>query len=290
MPADVTLTLAAPAKVNLALSVGGRRDDGLHPIASWFLAVDLADDLTLTRRDATAFDIAFADDAPAPGRVDWPLDRDLAVRAHALLERHIGGRLPVAATLRKRIPAGGGLGGGSSDAAAMLVGLDRLFDLRLGEPVLRELALTLGSDVPFFVGVQHGRRSALVTGVGEALEPAAVEPDIALVLILPELACPTGPVYAAFDAMRPDTGPPDVQRVRRLMAGPLRPEAPFNDLAEPAMRVTPALRAVADRLRAALQWPIHVSGSGSTLFALASDRNHAAQLAAAAQQLGLRTW
>ena len=201
---DRAIELACPAKVNLALSVGPPRpSDGMHPIASWMVALRFGDTLRLARAADTTFDIRFADDAPVPQPVDWPLEKDLAVRAHALVQQHVGRELPVAAALVKRIPTGAGLGGGSSDAAAVIVGLDRLFRLHLSRAAQLGLAARLGSDVPFFVGVHRGDPSAIVHGVGEHLEPAPLARTLHLVLALPgpALACPTGPVYRAFDEL-----------------------------------------------------------------------------------------
>jgi len=167
--------------------------------------------------------------------------------------------------LEKRIPVGGGLGGGSSDAAAMLRGLDTLFGLGLGAERLAELARPLGSDVPFLV--RGG--SAVVEGLGERLQAAAVPVDTHAVLVLPEASCPTGPVYRAFDALRPAASlqPDRVHAMARRAEAPARHE-PFNDLAEPAFAVAGSLRVDQASVQELVQRPVHVSGSGSTLFFL----------------------
>ena len=147
------IALACPAKVNLVLSVGSMTAaSSLHPIVSWMVAVTLFDDLALERADdQTSFDIAFHHDAPVSSRVDWTPEEDLAHRAHLLLESHVGRPLPVQVTLRKRIPTGSGLGGGSSNAAGALIGLNHLLGLGLDGAVLEKLASKLGSDVPFLL-------------------------------------------------------------------------------------------------------------------------------------------
>lgn len=295
-----SLRLACPAKVNLALAVAAPRPDGLHPIASWMVALDFADDLALERLDrddrATAtdaaprFDVAFAPDAPAPREVDWPIENDLACRAHGALESHLGRPLPVAVTLRKRIPTGAGLGGGSSDAAAVLVGLDRLFQLNLGRDALTALAGTLGSDVAFLVDAMLGRPSALVTDTGGELEPAPLREPLHLTLVLPGFGCPTGPVYAAFDRLHPDAPPrPDVERVRRLTGRhPLPPEALFNDLEAPAAAVRGELAALLLSLRDEMRLPARVTGSGSASFVIRPTRGDAEATArAVTQRLGV---
>ncbi|MBX3355707.1 MAG: 4-(cytidine 5'-diphospho)-2-C-methyl-D-erythritol kinase [Phycisphaeraceae bacterium] len=295
-----TITLAAPAKVNLALSVGAPSPahGGLHPISSWMVTVDLVDDLTLTRLEddgLSMYAILWAEDAKRRSEIDWSVTRDLAVRAHQAVEAHVGRQLPIKMKLEKRIPVGGGLGGGSSNAAAMLRGVNELFDLGLDQLTLTRLGASLGSDVPFLV--RGG--SALVEGVGEALEHHAQVPELHMVLVLPEAACPTGPVYGAFDRLRPGADL-DAARVRALartaleaaMPGghegsaraPLDVALPFNDLAAPAFEIAPSLAEDAAEIAEIVERPVHVSGSGSTLFFLCSGRLEAELLAEAVVQ------
>lgn len=270
-----TLQLSCPAKVNLALSVGPPDLAGMHPIASWMVAVNFSDAMTLQKLDAgpSQFDLAFeSDDAKGQplGLVDWPLAKDLCFRAHALLRQRAGRDLPCSLTLRKKIPAGAGLGGGSSNAAAALVGLNRLFELGLDRAALVEISRKLGSDIAFFIGAAEREYSAIVTGIGETLEPAPRKDTIDFVLIFPPFGCPTGPVYKAFDEMARATQSPDLARVRELASSPLiAQDAPFNDLAEPACRVRPQLAELRTQVAAALGLPVHITGSGSTLFVIA---------------------
>lgn len=276
------LRVSCPAKVNLALSVGPPDAAGMHPIASWMVAVNFSDQLTVQRLAAppSAFDIAFepVDEAAnaTTAVVDWPLEKDLTFKAHALLQRRAGRELPIRLTLRKRIPAGAGLGGGSSDAARTLVAVNQLFDLKLDHAMLVELSRELGSDVAFGIAGAHGVSSAIVTGLGDELAPAPRGQVIDLVLILPPFGCPTGAVYKAFDQLHgfspaaTAATPPQVDRVRQLAALATIPQqAPFNDLAEAACLVQPPLREIREQLRSALNLPIHITGSGSTLFVIA---------------------
>jgi 4-diphosphocytidyl-2-C-methyl-D-erythritol kinase len=290
MPGRAALTIPCPAKVNLALSIGAPDParDNLHPIASWMVTLGFGDTLTLRaleNEQQSVFDLRYAEDAPRPEAIDWPLQQDLAFRAHALIERHVGRALPVHATIEKRIPTGAGLGGGSSDAAGMLAGLNRLFDLRLPPARLREIAGQLGSDVVFLTAaLAEDARGALVTGTGEALEPATPRAPLDLVLILPPHHCPTGPVYRAFDALCP-AGRVDQPRVRTLTRQcPLDPASLFNDLAAAAEHVCPPLATLRDSLQNALQQPIHITGSGAVMFTLAASSEHAADLAAMISQ------
>jgi 4-diphosphocytidyl-2-C-methyl-D-erythritol kinase len=273
---------SSPAKVNLALSVSPPNGAGMHEIASWMVTTSFADTLEVKRLAAdrpSRFSIDWHDDARRRTDIDWPIRKDLAVRAHALLEQKLGCTLPIQLRLQKRIPVGGGLGGGSSNAAAMLRALDALFDLRLRAEYLETVSRELGSDVPFLV--RGG--SALVEGTGERLARVAV-PEVHLVLVFPAVACPTGPVYQTFDRMRPDARL-DAPRVRAVLdaadAGALRPDMPFNDLADAACAIAPELSALRARLAAIAESPVHVSGSGSTLFIVCDSAIHAEALAGA---------
>ncbi|MCC6676013.1 MAG: hypothetical protein IT436_02610 [Phycisphaerales bacterium] len=279
-------TFPAHAKVNLALAVGppeppGSARPGWHRIASWMSCIDLADDLTLSRLPdgaASTHSITWAADAPRPTPIDWPSEKDLAIRAHRLLEQHTGRALPIAMQLAKRIPVGGGLGGGSSDAAAMLTGLNRLFELGIGVEELQSLGATLGSDVAFFIDDRWPARPAVVTGFGDRIRrtPAAAAD---LLLVIPPFSCPTAEIYAAYDRL-PDG--PDVRTLNEPMVrslalsaagpGPSLPGALFNTLLPAACRAQPALAGLVDRIAECLCTDTaaparaHLSGSGSCLF------------------------
>lgn len=273
-----TITRPAHAKVNLVLSVGpAQPPKGYHPIASWMAPVTLADEVEVARLgegEQSGYTIAWAPDAPRQTPIDWPLEKDLAVRAHRLMEQHAGRPLPVRMTMRKRIPVGGGLGGGSSDAAAVLLALNELFDLNLAEGALVTLAGLLGSDVAFFVDAATGGgdapRPALVTGLGERVERVDRVPGH-LVLIFPPFGCPTAEVYRAFDtAGKANLREAQVRAVidAAVAAHRVIPAALFNDLAAPAQAVAPRLAEVRIAAREVLRTPVHVTGSGSTLFAV----------------------
>lgn len=293
-----SVTLDAHAKVNLALSVGAPTPPlGYHPIASWMAPVSLHDTLRVEPLPAGAqpvYDLAWAPDAPRPSTIDWPPERDLAVRAHRLLELHHANRpgaLPARLTLRKRIPVGGGLGGGSADAAAALLALDEAFGLGLG-PQLPELGLRLGSDVPFFLDGHHRPpRPALVQGLGQAVERLDFLPG-RLCLVLPGFGCPTAEVYRALDA-GPARTPPDAARVRSLVDQARRdglapPAGIFNDLEAPACAVRPALGQLLAALRGA-GLAAMVTGSGSTVICpqASEDQARAALARAALDRAGI---
>jgi 4-diphosphocytidyl-2-C-methyl-D-erythritol kinase len=282
------LKLFCPAKINLALSVGGPRPgDGYHPICSWMVRVSLGDDLTIERSapsgqplTASGYSIDWADDAPVKSPIDWPVEKDLIVKAHRLVEQRVGRALPVRAVLRKRSPVGAGMGGGSSDGAGMLRGLDELFDLKLSRETMMELAAKLGSDVGFFLGGSSG----VISGVGEKLEDAPLGGQMHLALILPELHCNTRTVYLKFDEVS-KTAVVDDARVWALVresaaqGRSLNAEGPFNDLAEAAFEVEPQLRKLRGVCEYLVGRPVHVTGSGAAMFVVCADAKDSAAVA-----------
>ena len=185
-----TLTLAAPAKINLFLHVTGRRGDGYHTLESLLVLVDLADTVELTVRG----DGAISRSAPLAG---VPERDDLTLRAaHALREAaHV--MRGVAIRVEKRIPQGAGLGGGSSDAASVLLGLNRLWSLRLSRAELMRIGARLGADVPFFLG----DGAALARGTGDVLAPMSV-PACWITLAMPRVHVATASIFASPELTR----------------------------------------------------------------------------------------
>ena len=228
--------------------------------------------------DLSRYAVLWHEKAPQRSEIDWSIRDDLAVRAHLALEEHVGRPLPVQMKLDKRIPVGGGLGGGSSNAAAMLRAVDTLHGLKMSDQALTDIASTLGSDVPFFL---HGG-SALVEGTGASIQPHGTCPKFHAVLVFPKISCPTGAVYRAFDES--SSVPFRCEQVESMVSPTPDAQAFFNDLAAPAMSVAPELAEVHDRVAAVAEVPIHVSGSGSTLFIPCSDALHAGALAAAVHE------
>ncbi|MET0917022.1 MAG: 4-(cytidine 5'-diphospho)-2-C-methyl-D-erythritol kinase, partial [Burkholderiales bacterium] len=178
------LVVSAPAKVNLFLHVTGRRADGYHTLESLFVLIDWSDTLTLEARD----DGAIVRTQPLPG-VD---DRDdLAVRAAQALRDATGVTRGVTIAVDKRIPMGAGLGGGSADAAGVLLALNRLWQLGLPRPALAEIGGRLGADVPFFVGGE----TALARGTGDLLTPVSM-PTLWLALAVPKVRVSTAEIFS----------------------------------------------------------------------------------------------
>ena len=196
-------TYPAPAKLNLFLHVVGRRDDGYHLLQSVFRLIDRADTVHLTLRD----DGRVVREGELPG---VPEDHDLTVRAARLLQAHAPHGAGVSIRLDKVLPMGGGLGGGSSDAATVLLALNRLWQVNLPRAALQQLALQLGADVPVFVFGQ----TAFAEGVGEILRPVSAPPAWYVVLT-PPVQVPTAAIFAAPELTR--NSPP--LKIARFSAG-----------------------------------------------------------------------
>ncbi|MBL1219048.1 MAG: 4-(cytidine 5'-diphospho)-2-C-methyl-D-erythritol kinase [Planctomycetes bacterium] len=299
-----TCVIQAPAKVNLSLAVGPCEDTPIgprHPVCTWIVRTDLADELTITALEPDYFSryaVIWADDARHTAPIDWSIARDLTVRAHAALERHVGRRLPVQLKLEKRVPVGAGMGGGSSDAAAMLFGCNRLFDLGLTAHDLQGLAGELGSDVHFFLA---GAASAVVSGFGERIDPCtAPDEPLNLVVVMPhDLQCATADVYARFDALDQDGSDSKqdqfVSAAARVAAdargATLSPDRLFNDLDRPAYHLLPELEQVRRAIMEMAETTVHLTGSGAAMFMICDDRLHAEFLAAAiTKQHGHPAW
>ncbi len=286
-PAGLALRIRAPAKINWHLRVLGRRPDGTHELESLFLPLDLADEVELWLGGADAAGSGVELELASPETdLARAVPRDasnLAVRAARGFLDAAGLRRPVRLRLEKRIPAAAGLGGGSSDAGAVLRALSALLPGALPPEALAALALRLGADVPFFLDP----RPALVRGVGERIEPRPGQPARALLLANPGLPLATAEVFRAFDALGPARG-----GSARPAGEGLSGAEPANDLEPAAVRLCPPLA----RLRAALRRVgargVRMSGSGPTLFGAFDDAAGAAAGLARLEELELapRVW
>ena len=184
------LEVAAPAKLNLFLHVTGRRPDGYHLLESLLVPIDLCDSIVLNDRA----DRVISRSSPTPGVSE---DDDLAMRAARALQRATGCARGVDIAIEKRIPMGAGLGGGSSDAASVLLALNRLWALALPRAELARIGMTLGADVPFFVG----GGPAIARGIGEALTPTSI-PRYWFALVVPAVHVATAGVFATPELTR----------------------------------------------------------------------------------------
>jgi 4-diphosphocytidyl-2-C-methyl-D-erythritol kinase len=277
-PSAVHVT--APAKINLYLEVLGKRPDGYHAIETVMLAVELIDELTL--------------DADPSGHVSLTCDQpelstgpdNLVLKAAHLLQQRTGCRRGASIRLTKRIPWAAGLGGGSSDAASALAGLNELWELGLSTDQLVLLGAELGSDVPFFFHPP----AALCTGRGEVVKRAPVGMAFDIVLVKPPMGLSTAEVYRELGshALRGNQNLVPTQSVgtqsvlEGLAEGNVEKlgQSLHNRLQAPAVKLCPIVAELLQRLRAAGVAGSLMSGSGSALFALCRDKREAERVAA----------
>lgn len=260
MDTDALTRLArcpAPAKLNLFLHVVGRRPDGYHLLQSAFRLLDWHDELSFELR--TDGRITRSTDLPGV-----PPEQDLVVRAARLLQSETHCRLGADIAVVKHLPMGGGLGGGSSDAATTLIALNRLWGTALSGPHLAELGLRLGADVPFFIFGQD----AFAEGIGENLTPLMLEPAW-YVVVAPTIQVPTQQIFASNQLTR-NTEP------IRITDFALRPTR--NDLQPVACSLYPEVAAV-------IEWldrhaPARMTGSGACVFAQVGDEKIASGIVA----------
>lgn len=253
------MQLFAPAKINLSFEIKARREDGYHEIETLMAPISLADRLTIEPRDEPEIDFS-CDDPALPGG-----DDNLVVRAAHLFRAATGIQTGVRIVLEKKIPHGAGLGGGSSDAASTLLGLNELFETRLDQKALMGLGAQLGSDVPFFITGS----AAICRGRGELVNPIKLERKLDLLLVKPDFGVPTPWAYAKWKESRELPG---VDYSAQEFSGMRF----MNDLERPVFEKYVLLAHLKMWLRrqpevgAAL-----MSGSGSTVFAVMRDATDA---------------
>ena len=267
------MRLRAFAKVNYALEVRGLRDDGYHYISTVMQSISLADEVEIEHsKEGFALQVE-----PETAEVG-PLEQNTVYRAWTLLCGLAGTELPARIRLHKKIPAGGGLGGGSADAAATLYGLNELFGLGLGDEELRDIGLRIGADVPFCLT----GGTALGEGVGEILTPLAAPPAHHLVLAKPEGGVDTGEIYRAYDE-RPGEGTSSVEPVvAALRSGslPTLARAVGNDLEPITAEFAPEVEACKRELLQIGALGVAMSGTGTAVYGIFEDGSAKASLLA----------
>lgn len=242
----------APAKLNLFLHIVGRRDDGYHLLQSVFQLIDLAD--TISLRVNEGGEVQHLN--PIAG---VPAESDLTVRAARLLQKATGCSKGVDIRVEKRLPMGGGVGGGSSDAATVMLALNRLWQLNLPRTRLMELGLSLGADVPFFIFGEN----AFVEGIGEIMTPVATA-EANFVILHPQVHVSTPQIFSDPNLTR-DTPPITVPHLSSAITQ--------NDLEEVARKSYP-------KISESITWlsqyaNARMTGSGSCVFASFSSPNEA---------------
>ncbi len=255
------LLVRAPAKINLSLLVDGRRPDGYHEISTVMAKVNWYDELLIEKSEKSGIELLCAGRYWSPGG-----EENLVYRACKLLCEYAGLRPALKVTLTKNVPAGAGLGSGSSDAAAALVGLNRLLGLDVGEKQLSNLAARLGSDVPFFLGGPL----ALCTGRGEKIEKITKEFRFSAILALPNINVCTKRVYencqhepAVYKTLNARINhyiqKNRIDLIARLCA---------NMLFESCLQLHRELAELKLRIEDMGAGPVNLTGSGSTLYVL----------------------
>jgi len=258
------LRIRTPAKVNLFLRVLRRREDGYHELETLFQAIDLEDELIF--RPSVGESTIRVPRCPALESPD-----NLVLRAVRSLEARTGRKLSVTIELNKRIPVAAGLGGGSSDAAATLVGISSLFDLNVSKEQLFLSALGLGADVPFFL--MGG--TAVGEGIGEILTAVSVPLDYELILVHPGFPVSTASVFRSFSKTL--TGAPREGTVWNMLRESSAPEVLLHNDLQP---VTEALHPEIHQIRTLLEdsgvKQALMSGSGPTVFGITRSGDRAA--------------
>ncbi|MBI5559155.1 MAG: 4-(cytidine 5'-diphospho)-2-C-methyl-D-erythritol kinase [Deltaproteobacteria bacterium] len=271
------LCLRAPAKINLYLKVLSRRHDGYHELSTWMQKLNLADTLTLKALpagitlDCQGLDLA-ADES------------NLAYRAAALFLRETGLKTGVEIVLEKKIPVAAGLGGGSSDAAAVLTGLNTLFSAALSEEKLMALGLALGADVPFFVS---GGNAAIATGIGEQLQVKEGLSDCWFVLANPGFPVSTKWVFENLDLAQLGNFALTIKDNAYILgraSDNCLAEKLFNDLESVTLARYPEIALLKTELINSGASGALMSGSGPTVFGIFTDSGLASQCAADLRQ------
>ncbi len=255
------VSLRAFAKVNYALEVRGMRPDGYHEISTVMQSISLADEVEI-ETIAAGFELVVEPEGAGIG----PLEENTVYRARRLLGELAGVGLPVRVRLRKQIPAGAGLGGGSADAAAMLVGLNELFGLGLSDEELRKIGLKIGADVPFCLS----GGTALSEGIGEVLSPLPAPPPHYLVIAKPAAGAETARIYCAYDKQAKGgnfSASPAVEALRTGDLGSLV-QALGNDLAPVTKGLVPEVRELEEEILRAGALGAVMSGTGTAVYGI----------------------
>ena len=264
-----SLKLLSPAKINLTLEILGLRTDGYHELRSIIQPVDLFDEITIETEEGRGIEITSTG-------ITIPMDKtNLAWRAAELFLEKSGIELKIEISIKKRIPPGAGLGGGSGNAAAVLIGLNKITKT-LSEQKLLELALNLGADVPFFIRSQ----TALMEGIGEKLKLLRNFPLFHYVILCPNIHSSTEQVYKKWDELNsPGTDKNEsVEEQIRLFSSrnsnpPLR-----NDLEEAAISLYPEIKAFKQILTSLGLESVLMTGSGSAVYAVFRSQEEAYEI------------
>lgn len=276
------MILSAPAKINLGLAVRGRRADGYHDVSTIFLKIALADELGIEATDDPDITV-HCDDPVVPGD-----PRNLVHRAATALQPAAPGR-GARFRLRKSIPVAAGLGGGSSDAAAALSGLNTLWNLQLAPAELARHAAAIGADVPFFLLPEV---AAIGRGRGDELEPLRCPATLSLVLVKPPVQVSTAWAYRQLHLTLTDKAGATTILARHLESGDVEGlgKACFNDFESVMLAHFPVLRTIKKALTQPGVCGVSMSGSGPTMYALCRSYDAAQEVAQTIQDRDWQVW
>lgn len=273
-PCDGEVSLKAHAKVNLTLEIGKAREDGFHDISSVVQEIELHDVIKIKKREMNGEIKVESDSGMIPvGR------QNIAFMAASIFMRHVGLNCGLDIFIDKNIPVCAGLGGGSSDAASVLLGLRELFNIELSDEMLSGLASQIGSDVPFFI---YGG-TAVMGGRGEKITKTVTLPTIDLILVKPDFGVSAKEAYIAWDQqeMPNSEGKKSLSLVDLLthtkadcMAEALK-GCLYNDFEQVVQRIYPKVSELKQALKSAGAFEVQMAGSGPTVFGMFSDANRA---------------
>ncbi len=264
-----SICLKAPAKLNLTLRVFPKRADGFHNIESIFQKIDLCDQLTVSVAEKPGCRLT-VDGMTLP-------EENTVTKAFSLFEERVKIGVGVNVQLKKIIPSGAGMGGGSSDAATMLQGLNALFDAKLGNEELLSMAEKIGSDVPFFLGGS----CALVSGRGEIIKPVTSRSDICFVAVCPEIHCSTKEAYALVDRWQEnhtdDASWLNFSELEKEYNQPVKSWRFFNSFTSPIFAEYAQISQALSDIRDYGADFAEMTGSGSTVFGVFESEKKAQQ-------------
>ena len=266
---DGSTVVLAPAKLNLALHVTGRRPDGYHLLDSLVAFTRFGDRLTITTADEDSFVVS----GPFAAGLEAD-DTNLVIRARDALRQTYGNQSPVSIALEKNLPVASGVGGGSSDAAAVLKGLVDIWKLDASDADLARIGLPLGADLPMCLAA----KPLLARGIGDEITSVPGMASLGIVLVNPGVAVSTANVFAAL-ANRDNASLPPLPRTLDFHGLCNWLETTRNDLEAPAQRVQPAINGALSALRKGGAHFVRMSGSGATCFGLFESGNVAKRAA-----------
>jgi 4-diphosphocytidyl-2-C-methyl-D-erythritol kinase len=275
------ITAYAYAKINVTFEVLGRRKDGYHDVATVLQEIDLKDTIDCKLDSSLSIDC---------DNIELRSSDNLALKAAKLLKKESGYKGGAKITLKKGIPIAAGLGGGSSDAGATLVALNKLWKLRLSTESLIELAAVLGSDVPYFI--RGG--TALAEGRGERVTPLPPLPQAWVVLVVPSVQIPESKTKAMYGALRPShysKGEHTNMAVSAIERGVVKDGLPmYNTFDSVALEMYEGVEWYWHEFTSAGAAEVHLAGAGPTLFTLLPDRLRAKALYRSLLELGMETY